>query len=168
MNPIIIDNPRLQSPRQRVFYSAITFVIWVAWVYIWLPLLSLVAWIFGYRLFYDEMIVKAGFQALVERIGNYSLVILVCGCVFVGWAVYNRLRFRGRERRHAAYPLTTEEVSEYFNVNPDSMRRWHGAKRLVVHHTDTGEIDQVDIRDLASMPDRRPQPEVHPAEETSL
>ena len=99
MNPHIIQRPDLQTLRQRFGNSFLTFLFWLIWFYLWIPLLSLVAWAFGVDLFHDEMIVREGLQALIELLGLYFLVIFLISATLGTWALVNLCRFRVNERR---------------------------------------------------------------------
>ena len=144
MNPLIIDRPSLQSSSQRMIYPVITFAFWILWIYIWLPLVSLVAWGFGVQLFYDEMILESGLEAFTELAGTYGVVIILLGASLISWALYNWRRFRNKERRSATGLLSTEELAEYFQVDIDELLICHDANRIVVHHNERGDVERVE------------------------
>ena len=143
MNPLIINRPELQSPRQRLIYPIITFVFWVLWVYIWLPLVSLIAWGFGVQLFYDEMILQNGLEAIIELASTYGLVIFILGISLISWALYNWGRFNKKERRSGAKRLTIEDQAGYFQLDAQQLAVWQESKYLVVNYNEQGEIEQV-------------------------
>ncbi len=145
MNPLIINRPDLQSSSQRMIYPIITFAFWMLWIYIWLPLFSLIAWGFGVQLFYDEMILERGFEAFLELATTYGVVIILLGGSLISWALYNWMRFRNKERRSMAKLLSAEEMAEYFQVDTEELVVWHGVNRVVVHHNEQGDIEQVEI-----------------------
>jgi len=144
MNPLIINRPELQSTGQRVIYPVITFIFWILWIYIWLPLLSLIAWGFGVQLFYDEMILENGAEVFFKLAGNYAMIIILMTAVLLSWAQYNWVRFRKKERRRVAKTLSPEEVAEYFQVNTEELMAWHDAKRVVVKHNERGDVERVE------------------------
>lgn len=145
MNSLIINRPELQSTSQRVIYPIITFAFWMLWVYIWLPLFSLIAWGFGVQLFYDEMILQSGFEAFIELAGTYGVIIILLGSSLLSWALYNWGRFRNKERRKMTGLLDPKEMAEYFQVDAEELIVWHDANRVVVHHNEQGDIEQVEI-----------------------
>ena len=145
MNPLIINRPELQSTSQRVIYPIITFVFWMLWIYIWLPLLSLIAWGFGVQLFYDEMILENGFDALIELAGIYAMMIFLLAAALLGWAQYNWVRFKNVERRRAIDLVSTEDMAEYFQVDKEKLIIWRDANRMVVHHNEKGEVERVEV-----------------------
>jgi len=144
MNSLIINRPELQSTSQRVIYPLITFAFWILWIYIWLPLLSLIAWGFGVQLFYDEMILENGAEVFFKLAGNYAMIIILMAAALLGWARYNWVRFRKKERRRAAETLSPEEVAEYFQVDTEELIIWHDAKRVVVQHNQQGDVERVE------------------------
>jgi biofilm PGA synthesis protein PgaD len=145
MNPLIINEPGLLTLRHRFTNSFLTLAFWVFWIYLWLPVISLVAWWAGFHLFYEEMIVQKGYQAFFDLAAWYGMVVLSIAIVFLSWAWYNRLRFRGKERRKEAGRVRQADVARQFGVQADQIDRWRGAKRLVIHHSEKGRIDRVEM-----------------------
>jgi len=45
----VIYKPRSQPALQRGFFSVVTFAFWMAYAYLWLPLLTLFLWLLGVR-----------------------------------------------------------------------------------------------------------------------
>ena len=144
MNPLIINRPSLQSSQQRIIYPVLTFLFWLLWIYIWLPLVSLIAWGFGVQLYYDEMILNHGLEALMNMAGIYAMVVLLIGTMLISWAVYNLKRFRNKERRSAIEKLSNEKLAEHFHVDTGDLTRWHDASRMVVHLNEKGDVERVE------------------------
>ena len=49
---LIIEAPGLQSLKHRFSSSLFTFFFWAAWFYLWQPIISILAWAFGFKFFY--------------------------------------------------------------------------------------------------------------------
>lgn len=143
MKSPIIDIPSLQSLKQRFGYSVLTFLFWVLWIYLWLPLVSLFAWWVGVDLFYQEMIVKGGSQAVVQMVVWFSLVVLLSGVTFLGWAAYNLFRFRNKNRRKAIEAVKMADMAKVFNVSVKQLSKYHHTKCLVIHHDKHGKIEHI-------------------------
>ncbi len=143
MNPFIINRPDLQTLRQRFGYSFLTLLFWLVWFYLWIPLLSLVGWIFGIDLIHDEMIVREGIQALIELLGWYFLVIFLISAVLGAWAMVNLLRFRGKERRGPRPVVGDVSLAGDFSVTSEQVALWRECKRLVISHDVDGNITNV-------------------------
>lgn len=141
----LIARPDLQSPRQRTLYGMLTLAFWAFWLYLWLPVLALLAWALGLQQAYKYMVVLEGYHQVIQLLGIYSLVILLLGGALVVWASYNILRFRGVERRSAARPVTVEEIGRAFAHDPAALARWQSSQRLYIRHDDRGAITDVEI-----------------------
>ncbi len=144
MKSLIINNPSLQTLRERFSASFITFVFWAVWIYLWLPLLSLLAWLVGINLFYQRMIVESGLKPFFELAGWYILTVLLIAMAVMGWAGYNRFRYGGRkERRRGVHVVEHGDIARQFGVDADKLRVWQREKRLAIHHDEIGEIVQI-------------------------
>jgi biofilm PGA synthesis protein PgaD len=149
----LIERPDLQSSRQRTLYGALALAFWAFWIYLWLPVLALLAWALGVQQAYKYMVALGGYVEVLRVAGIYCLVILALGGGLVLWATYNIVRFRGIEHRTAALPITATEIDRYFGQNPGSVARWQRGRRLYVTHDQEGWIARVEIlADGASVP----------------
>ena len=138
MNELVINRPELQPPAARVFFSAVTAVFWSFYLYLMLPLATLIAWYVGFTVVYEEMLMRRGWNSLLELLALYALVILVIGVFQVGWAVTNLLRFRGkRDRRRFSERYVDMNVDKMFLADMTDYPSWKRAKRLVVTHHST-------------------------------
>lgn len=118
----IITRPQRPPPaRAHTVYGVMTVGAWMLYLYLWLPLITLVAWALGLRSAYVELYLRK--HSFEPRI---LLVLLVVGIVatvlLIGWAEYNRRRFHGRERRTAVSDVTPAEVAEGLGV-PERLRQ---------------------------------------------
>ena len=135
MNELVIDRPELQTPMMRALYNALTVVMWSFYLYLLLPMATLVAWWVGFSAVYEEMVMRRGWEALVSLLGWYSVVILLIALAQVGWAVVNWARFRGkRDRRRVRERQVDMRVDHMFLTDIGQRADWQAAKRLVVHY----------------------------------
>lgn len=145
MRSPIIDRPDRVTLRHRTMAGVVTFVIWIAWSYLWLPLLALVAWGLGLQQAYKYMIVLGGYEEVLRVIGLYAVILLLlCGGLYA-WATYSILRFGGSERRVGKPVPTADEIADHFRQGPVAVEGWHGAQRLYVTHDKHGGIAHVEI-----------------------
>jgi biofilm PGA synthesis protein PgaD len=145
MKRVIIERPDLQSPLQRAATGGITFVFWVFWIYLWLPLISLVAWLIGVKLFRENIIDNDGYKTLLHDVGWYALIIALIAVVQISWGRYNLLRFRDKELRKSTNPVDLATRARAFKIDPQRLEQWQAAKYLVIHHDPRGDITAVDI-----------------------
>lgn len=96
---LIINRPELVPPGQKLTALSITLMFWAGLLYLWQPLLGIVAWGLNIRLFYNHMILLGGYQTFLNLLSIYLAVIAALGGGLVLWGRINQWRFRGRERR---------------------------------------------------------------------
>lgn len=149
-NPIIKYAGEPLTSRQRIVDGAVTFAFWVFWIYLWLPLLALFAWMLGVQQAYKYMIVLDGFRDVVRLLATYGMVIGLLGGTLIAWAVYNILRFGGIERRVLRPPITSVEIARDFGFDPIDVERWQDARTVQVTHDENGRIVHVDIPVMAA------------------
>ena len=136
LHDIIIDRPELQSKGKRAIFGVLTAGLWSFYLYLLLPLASLLAWWLGFTAVYEELVMRRGWEALLELIGVYGAIVLAMGLVQVSWALGNWLRFYGaRDRRRERPQEVNQEFTEpLFLMDTGEFPVWMNAKRLVVHH----------------------------------
>ncbi len=141
----LVERPELQSGRQRTLYGALTLIFWVLWIYLWLPLLALLAWALGVEQAYKYMIVLGGYNDFLRVLGMYGLVILLLGCGLIVWAIYNIVRFGGGESRLTPLAVTDAQIGRHFGQEHAAIAHWQLARCLHVSHDDNGRIACVEI-----------------------
>lgn len=142
---LIIEDPKLQSTGKKVLYGSLTLLFWAVWIYLWLPLVTLAGWYFGVRRFVDVMIVEQGIHTLHAVIAFYVATIAIMGGLLIGWATYNRIRFRGRERRQAS-PVepSSARLARALGRRESTVLQWQHQKALRVAHRGDGSIALVE------------------------
>jgi biofilm PGA synthesis protein PgaD len=135
---LIINRPDWVTRGQQVTAVGTTLFFWFALLYLWQPLISLIAWAFNVKLFYSHMVVLGGYETFLDVWKAYALVIVLMGGSLIVWARINQWRFRGAERRTAIPRTDDGDVAETFQM------------------TVTGEV--VDAGPFATGPDGCPNP----------
>jgi len=142
MNELIINQPSLQTLRQRFASSILTVLFWVFWIYLWLPLVSLLAWLFGIDLFYDQLIVQSNHDDLFHIVSWYLFIILIITASLISWSAYNLFRFRNKNRRRSTAQVALSEIAAHFSVGDEQLAQWHDARRIVIRHDEQGRIHE--------------------------
>jgi len=139
MNYLVIDRPELQPAAQRAFFSALTVVLWTFYVYLLLPLVTLLAWYFGYSAVYEEMVMRNGWEALIKLMGFYGAIVLAMAFTQIGWALINWMRFAGKRdrRRERERVVDMGFTHPVFLIDTVEIPVWQNARRLVVRHHET-------------------------------
>ena len=151
---IIIESPELQTARQRSLFAVLTGVLWAAWSYLWLPLVSLIEWLLGLPSNYQSFVLH-GYSALQEVLPLYCGVITLMGGSLVAWATYNFIRFRGSERRSARSAVDLDTLADFHAVQPTALARWQEARLLAFDHDESGSIATVTLLSAARRHARR-------------
>jgi biofilm PGA synthesis protein PgaD len=98
--------------------SLLTVVCWAAWLYLVLPLVSLVLWVLGVRLFLADL-TEGGYAGLLTSLVAYSSVLLVLVGLLALWILWNVARYGGSNDRRTAKQaeVTDLEVQQAFQLD---------------------------------------------------
>jgi poly-beta-1,6-N-acetyl-D-glucosamine biosynthesis protein PgaD len=109
----------------------LTLLFWMVWVYLVLPLVSLLLWFFGVRLVVQQ-IVAGGYEGLRASLAAYSLVLLVLVGLLALWIAWNVVRYGGDNDRRTVRraEVTDEEVQKAFRLDHSLLSVLRG-ERLV-------------------------------------
>ncbi|WP_404356522.1 poly-beta-1,6-N-acetyl-D-glucosamine biosynthesis protein PgaD [Methylotuvimicrobium sp. KM1] len=154
MKPLIIDSPSLQSLKQKYISAALTFIFWILWFYLWIPVITLLGWWAGADMFYLQMIELGGVELLFQDLAFILKCIALLGGSLAVWAAYNYYRFRNLDRRTPLPNVSNEALARHFGIDPKSLTDLQNAKFITVQFDDNGKIIQSD-----KMPSLQPQPE---------
>lgn len=125
-----IDAPQLLTGRQRVRDTAITGLMWIFYAYLWLPAVSLAAWLLGIDFAYEVMVRAGGAEGLRTILGWYGLALLGMIVLVTAWSAAERLRFRGKQRRHFVTPVEDAAIAASFGVDATQLRTLRHANCL--------------------------------------
>jgi biofilm PGA synthesis protein PgaD len=160
LNPPIIDRPDLQTLGHRTISGVLTTVFWAMWIYLWLPLLALFAWMVGIEEAYKYMVVLGGYKEVLRLLAIYTIVALLLGGALVVWATYNIQRYGKLPQRSGNRIPLVAEVARWFRQAPNAVESWRASKRMYVVHDADGNIARVDL-----LPDGTTVPGFHDAVE---
>ena len=107
-----------KRPLPAGIVSVLTVLFWGVWLYLVLPLVSLVLWFFGVRLFIQE-ITKGAYEGLRTSLTDYSLVLLVLVALLALWIAWNVSRYGGSNDRRTVRQaeVTDREVQKWFRLD---------------------------------------------------
>lgn len=151
--PDPIHRPDLQSRVHRGVFAVLSTLGWLVWLYLFAPLLSLVAWGLGYHRL--DLYVLSSTPHVLLTLGLYASAVIVAGLLLLLWAVYNLLRFGSKDRRAAAPPVSDIELVQAFRINRDQLAQLHAGKVMHLHHDTDGHITGVETlmpRDVVGEP----------------
>ena len=73
-------------------------------------------------------------------LGLYVVVVTVNGAILIGWASYNRYRFRGADDRQAISPVSAVGLGRFFGASGEQVAEWQNARSLVMIHDADGKL----------------------------
>jgi biofilm PGA synthesis protein PgaD len=133
MNDItIIDNPSLKGFFRNMGEWSFTALMWGVWIYLFLPILNILLWLFGIRHFYVEVIEKGGYLELLGLVKNIGWTILIVFAVLRLWGYYNYKKFGQLNRRKFPLATSTEVLSNYYNVPAQTIQELQGQKEISI------------------------------------
>lgn len=139
--PNFIDRPDLQSYGQKTVSSVLAVVGWTCWLYLILPLLTLIAWVSGYHRVNQYVVLnKDGF---FEQINILGPVVVIMVILLLLWATYNLLRFRDVARRNAPPNTTVEEMAEHFKIEEQLVVKAQKQQVSVFHFDEKGNVIKI-------------------------
>lgn len=136
---LVIDRPERQPTLQRTFFAIITIVAWTMWVSLWLPVLTLIAWLLGLGDAYKQL----GLIHPLHAVNNLSMVVTVaavCALSIGSWSQYNRIRFSGKQRRRGNRTLDIAEMAPALATSVETARYLRAERRSVIHFSNDGEM----------------------------
>lgn len=137
---MIIEDTQLQSKTVKSVWLSVTLFLWFIYGYLWLPLISLVAWWLGYKTFVHHMIELDGMTGFKHLLSNYLIcIILLCGFL-IAWANIEQLRFKNKGRRRNAEPLKNHAVAKHFKIDEATLTHMQTVKTVTVEFNPQGEM----------------------------
>lgn len=134
---LIISLPQRQSRVQRSLYASLTAMAWVAWIALWLPLVTAIAWAVGIDFAYSRIIMENAAHGLDDLLFLLRAGTL-CSVLFLSWALYNAWRYGGVERRGPVASVTQATIADYFGADDIVRDRLRRMRRSVLHVDPSG------------------------------
>jgi len=139
----LIEAPQLLTGRERTRDALLTALMWGLYFYLWLPIISLIAWLTGIDFAYDIMVRAGGAAGLRQIIAWYELVLVLIIVLVSGWSISQRVRFRGRERRRFGARVSDEELMSVYRVDVASLQCLREGRHIVVSLDEEGWLQSV-------------------------
>lgn len=117
MKPPIIDHTHTRGPGKRFATGALTAAAWSVYAWLWVPLITAVAWFVGIRTAYLRLYLHEN-EIDPFLLLALPLIALVCGALLIGWAEYNRARFGNADRRKRRREIDDDQVRIALGATP--------------------------------------------------
>jgi poly-beta-1,6-N-acetyl-D-glucosamine biosynthesis protein PgaD len=125
---------KVKSPLRRFVEDFITVVCWGIYLYLLLPLFTLVLWIFGIQTIYDQIIGARGYEELIRLLANGGITVLVVLLIVTGWTYYNYIWFLRRgERRGGQVRISSDvEMAGMLDTDIEAMEEIRRSPRMEI------------------------------------
>jgi len=139
----LIDEPRAKSRLRKVTEAGITGMAWGIWVYLLMPMVSLLAWLLTGEIIFNNLFYEDGlasFTGLMKQMGYIVIIIII---VISGWSYYNFFRF-GKKNRRKSMRLGQEEMrllAEFHQMDQKLLNRLLDQKEIVWPPLENSEIE---------------------------
>ncbi len=133
-HPEVFVKDEIKSPLRRAVEDAITVVCWAIYLYLLLPMFTLVLWVFGVQTIYDQIIGEQGYAELIRLLENGGITTAVILAILLGWTWYNYLWFKRRGERRGGQVLISPEndIAALLATDLQSMEGIRGARRMEI------------------------------------
>ena len=112
----------------------LTVLFWGVWIYLVMPLLSLLLWLAGIYLFVDRMITLGGYHAFADQLLNYGLAVLIMWLLLTLWVVWNVARYGRRERRNVRpQHVSDKQMAATMGLTAATVSRLRSHKTVALH-----------------------------------
>lgn len=134
----LIRKPYAQPRLRRAAWGFVTVAFWGVYIYLWLPLVTLILWLLGIRTAFFELYTR---QHQVEPflILAMPLMATLCAVALISWAEYNRWRFASHDRRSPQADVSREEVADRLGAAPALAAQLGAAKIGLLHMSEHAE-----------------------------
>lgn len=106
-----ITHPRDPAPGGvRTLQGIVTLLAWIAYAWLWLPVITVLAWMLGIHTSYTELWMR-NYDFDQDTFGILFTLAVVATVLLIGWAEYNRHKFGGRDRRAPAQNAEPAQIA---------------------------------------------------------
>lgn len=118
---------------------------WMAWAWLFMPLVSLALWWFQSNLVIGQILSEhTPYQGLT--LIKLAILVVVAFSSLLLWASYNWIRFNGVDRRSAPKPVELQQIASSFALDKHALLEMVQAKNLTLHYNREGKLEQYDIQ----------------------
>jgi biofilm PGA synthesis protein PgaD len=141
---LIINRPDLKSKPLIFGERILTLIFWGFWFYLWLPLISVVAWLLGFRILYSHIIELGGLDEFLVQINIFSSGIFAASGILALWSFYNLKRYGAYNRRNKVYYTDLHGLASHLSIAATELKTIQQAKTLHFSFNKQGEISTIE------------------------
>ena len=123
----------------------LTIALWVIYIYFIREAWPFVADLFRWAMDGFKDYTQYPALELIPMIQSYAQVAGVMTVLYLGWAIYNMLRFRGRQRRKPRAFVAPEDLASMYGFSPETVVEWQDANTMIMTHDEKGHLTNVKV-----------------------
>lgn len=97
--------------------------------------LSIVLWIFNLSNFYRKLLIFPDIKTTLNTLFITIIISILAFLIIYSWGRYNFKRYAHLDRRKFPSDVTTEEISEYFNLSLETVAEFQDNNKIVLEKT---------------------------------
>lgn len=143
MKEIIINQPHLQSFKQKCGSIFLSLLSWLLWLYFLLPLFTLGGWLLGIKNLSDEIRWFGGYKTLLELLELYGEIIMLIAVLWLSWSVCLSWLHAGSKAKNYE-PVDDQQLCAVFKVEQAALLNARTSHKVTVHFDDHAVITAID------------------------
>ncbi len=146
-SPLIIDGSAGRPAWARLLDLVLSALMWLLYIYLIqdgiAELIGLIRDTFAWGFSGAERPHLPTLSRFGGTLRTYGAVILANAALLVAWALYNRLRFAGTDRRQAVKPVEVADLAAFYGLPAAQIESWQKARILTMRHAPDGTLTGV-------------------------
>ena len=145
MKDIIINQPHLQSLRQKIGSGFLAVMSWLLWLYFLAPLFTLGGWLMGVKSLSDEIRWFGGYKTLLQLLQMYGEIILIIALAWLIWTFFlSWLHASIKPQPHVQ--LNDQDMALNFGVDIKPLTEARSLQKITVHFNEKADITMLDYQ----------------------
>lgn len=129
--PFIFEPKQPANGRVHTLQGVVTLIAWLAYAWLWLPVVTVVAWMLGVRTSFVELQLR-NYEFDQDTFGILLTLAIVTTVLMIGWAEYNRHKYGGPDRRMPADNVRQEDIAMTLGGGADVAGHLSRAKSITL------------------------------------
>ncbi len=142
---LIINRPEKASRSRRIRDYFLTILWWSVWIYLCLPLATILLWVASARRFSDKFIANDGLGSFLAFIPKFAAANLLISGSLVLWALYNWGVYSRLERRKERSIVPLGQIADDFGLTKRDLLDWSEAKVIRAFHDADGHFVRANV-----------------------
>lgn len=140
---LIINRPDLKSRPLLLGEGILTLLFWGFWFYLWLPLISVIAWLLGFQVLYSHIMALGGLDEFFVQFNILSIGIFAASGILALWSFYNLKRYGTYNRRNRIYTTDMHGLAAHLSLSAEELTKIQQAKTLYFSFNEEGDIQTI-------------------------